>query len=100
MNNRLRLDLALLDRSLAADSLAEFYKQAWPMVEPATDLRWNWHLDVVCEYLEALAADGGLSRVIINLPPRFGKSILVSVIWPAWVWAKQPWGDVLKVVEI
>jgi predicted phage terminase large subunit-like protein len=91
MNNRLRLDLALLDRSLAADSLAEFYKQAWPMVEPATDLRWNWHLDVVCEYLEALAADGGLSRVIINMPPRFGKSILVSVIWPAWVWAKQPW---------
>ena len=91
MNNRLRLDLELLDRSLAADSLAEFYKQAWPVVEPATDLKWNWHLDVVCEYLEALAADGGLSRVIINMPPRFGKSILVSVIWPAWVWAKQPW---------
>ena len=89
-NNHLRLDLELLDRSLAQDSLAEFVKQAWPIVEPSTPLRWNWHLDVICEYLEALTAGDGINRLIINLPPRSGKSILASVMWPAWVWARQP----------
>lgn len=80
---------SLIDRSLAQDSLAEFVRQAWSVVEPHTALRWNWHLDVVCEYLEALAA-GDLTRVIINQPPRSGKSLLVSVFWPCWLWIKAP----------
>ena len=31
-----------------------------------------------------------LFRLIVNLPPRSGKSLLTSVLWPAWVWTKQP----------
>ena len=89
MNSRLKLDLILLDKSLAQDSLAEFLKQAWHIVEPATPIQWNWHLDAICEYLEAVAA-GDITRLIVNLPPRSGKSILASVMWPAWVWARQP----------
>jgi predicted phage terminase large subunit-like protein len=88
-NCNLKLDLRLLDRSLAQDSLAEFVRQAWHVVEPATNIQWNWHLDVICEYLEAVTV-GDINRLIINLPPRSGKSILASVMWPAWVWARQP----------
>ena len=88
--DRLKLDVNLIDMSLAQDSFAEFVRQAWHVVEPATPVLWNWHFDVLCEYLEAVAADDGITRLIINLPPRFGKSLLASVLWPAWVWIKQP----------
>ena len=88
--HKLKLNLALLDQSLAQASFADFVRQAWHIVEPATPLVWNWHLDVLCEYLEAVAADEGLKRLIINVPPRSGKSLLASVLWPAWVWAKHP----------
>jgi len=88
--NKLKLDLRLFDQSLAQASLAQFVKQAWHIVEPATPIVWNWHLDVICEYLEAVAAVGGIRRLIINLPPRSGKSLLASVLWPAWVWSKRP----------
>ena len=63
----LNLSLEAIDRSLAADSLAEFVNQAWPLIEPDTSLRWNWHLDAVCEYLEAVAG-GDIRRLLINVP--------------------------------
>src|SRR5215469_2096568 len=87
--NSLSLDLRLIDQALAQSSLVDFVKQAWPLVEPATAILWNWHLDLICEYLEAVT-DGDLTRLIINLPPRSGKSLLASVLWPAWVWCKRP----------
>src|SRR5438105_221931 len=88
--NSLKLNLDLIDRSLAQDSLAQFVQQAWRIVEPATALLWNWHLDALCEYLEAVSVDDGITRLIVNMPPRSGKSLLTSVLWPAWLWARRP----------
>ena len=85
----LKFNLALLDQSLAQDSLAEFVRQAWHIIEPTTPLLWNWHLDAICEHLEAVA-NADLLRLVVNLPPRSGKSLVTSVLWPAWVWTKQP----------
>ena len=75
-----------LKASLAKDSLVDFIEQAWPLVEPEADLYWNWHLDEVCDVLEAVTR-GDLKRVIFNVPPGTGKSLIVSVFWPAWEWA-------------
>ena len=83
-----RLELIMLAH--ATRSFAEFVRQAWHLVERTRRLQWNWHFDVLCEYLEALAADSDMTRLIINMPPRFGRSLLASVLWPAWVWASQP----------
>lgn len=69
-------------------SLAEFTRAAWEIIEPGTPLVWNWHLDTICGYLEAVAA-GHVRRLIINVPPGSMKSILVAVMFPAWVWARQ-----------
>ena len=44
--------IELIDRALAARSLADFSCQAWPILEPKTPLGWNWHIDLVCEWLE------------------------------------------------
>src|SRR6266852_9984463 len=86
--NALKFYLPLLDQSLARDSLAEFVRQAWHIIEPTTPLLWNWHLDAICEHLEAVA-NTDIFRLIVNLPPRSGKSLVTSVLWPAWVWTKQ-----------
>ena len=88
--NKLKLDLRLIDRSLAENSLAEFAKQSWPIIEPATALLWNWHLDLICEHLEQVAL-GKITRLIVNVPPRSMKSLLISIFFMCWMWATKPW---------
>src|SRR5262249_30647513 len=46
---------------------------------------------LVCEYLEAVTA-GECRHLLINLPPRSMKSLLVSVMWPTWEWIRRPGG--------
>ncbi len=67
---------------------AEFVRRAWPQVEPAP-LVWNWHLDAMCEHLEAVARRE-IRDLVINIPPGTSKSMLSSVLWPAWVWSLDP----------
>lgn len=43
----------------------------------------NWHHRVLAEALERVE-NGSLKRLIVNMPPRHGKSELVSVNFPAW----------------
>lgn len=69
--------------------LREFCKQAWPYLEPAQKLIWSWHLDAICDHLEAVTK-GQIQRLCINLPPRCSKSMFASVMWPAWVHTKEP----------
>ena len=77
-----------VDASIARDSLAQFVRRAWGIIEPGNILYWNWHLDVICKKLE-LCHLGKIKRLIINVPPGMGKSIL-GVMFNAWVWAKDP----------
>jgi predicted phage terminase large subunit-like protein len=73
----------------ARRSLAEFTRQAWHVIEPGVSLEWNWHLDAICEHLEAVTR-GEIRRLIINVPPGAMKSTLVCVMWPAWQWTHTP----------
>lgn len=75
----------------ARRSLAEFVKQAWPIIEPSTPLVWNWHLDVICNHVQALLEGRlGKQNLIINVPPGSMKSTIVSVCAPAWMWLHRP----------
>lgn len=82
-----RIDL--IDRVLAERSFSEFVDQAWPVLEPSTPFISNWHIDLLAEYLEAVA-DGEITRLIINVPPRSGKSLLATIFFPCWVWLRNP----------
>ena len=73
--------------ALQAD-LAEFCRASWPTLEPGVDMDWSWHYDLICEYL-TMVYERKIRRLIINISPRTAKSLIVSVIFPAWVWAKQ-----------
>jgi predicted phage terminase large subunit-like protein len=85
---QLHLQDALLTRQ-AEQSLRSYVAQAWPILEPATPFLSNWHIDYLIEHLEAVTA-GQLTRLLINIPPRYMKSILVSILWPTWEWIRNP----------
>jgi predicted phage terminase large subunit-like protein len=76
------------DRIRAKD-LKSFVHAAWPILEPASPLQWNWHLDLLCEYLTAVK-EGLFRRLIINVPPRSMKSLLCTVFYPVWRWCTEP----------
>ena len=78
-----------VNRELATRRLHEFIKQAWPIVEPATRLIWGWHLDAICEHLEAVTR-GQIRNLLITVPPRHMKSLAVSVFWMCWEWIQWP----------
>lgn len=73
---------------LEAD-FATFVKEAWHIIRPGMRLDWSWHYDLIAEYL-TMVYDRKITRLIINISPRTLKSLLVSVMWPVWVWTKQP----------
>lgn len=80
-----------LDRIEAEESLAAFVRMAWHVLEPGQPYVHGWHIDAVCEHLEAITdgeeIDGETyNRLLINIPPGTMKSMLVSVFWPAWEW--------------
>lgn len=80
------------DRIVLRNSLRLYIKKAWHVVEPSTVYLENWHIDLIAEHLEAVTA-GQIKRLLINMPPRYAKSTSVSVMWPTWVWAREPFGD-------
>jgi phage terminase large subunit-like protein len=87
-----------------------FVRDAWHVIEPGTALSWNWHMDHICDHLEAIACGvlGKYDRfvpyddrpaldaeryqkirnLVINVPPRSTKSIIISVMWPAHAWGE------------
>jgi predicted phage terminase large subunit-like protein len=69
--------------------LSGFVKEAWPILHPTTPYIHGWHIDAICQHLEAIS-DGRINRLLINVPPGTMKSLLVSVFWPAWEWTRNP----------
>lgn len=70
-------------------SLREYIQEAWHVVEPKTPYIHNWHIDAMCEHLEAVSR-GEIQYLVINIPPRYMKSLSVSVFWPTWEWTWWP----------
>ena len=85
-----RLGITLAEEAVAlGGSLRAFVPAAWHIVEPMTPYVPNWHIDAICDHLEALGRLE-IRRLLINIPPRHMKSLTVSVMWPAWLWTTRP----------
>lgn len=69
-------------------SLRRFAKDGWKYVDPSP-LVWGWHLDALCDHL-AYVTLGDIRFLEINIPPRMTKSLITSVIYPAWDWLHDP----------
>jgi len=85
----INVSLEAINAELAKRSLSEFIKQAWHVVEPGTPYIHGWHIDAICEHLEAVT-NGHIRNLLINMPPRHAKSLIVSVFWPVWEWLGNP----------
>ncbi len=68
--------------------LMAFVRYHWAVLEPETPLADGWPLWAICEHLEAVTF-GEITRLLINVPPGFMKSLLTDVFWPAWEWGPQ-----------
>jgi predicted phage terminase large subunit-like protein len=75
--------------ALLRTRLAAFTQKTFRTVDPGATYLHNWHIDLIAEYLEACTRRE-IKRLIINIPPRYLKSISVSVAWPAWLLGKNP----------
>lgn len=53
------------------------------MARKGAELKHNWHQDVVCAALERVVI-GDIKRLIINIPPRSGKTELAVINFMAW----------------
>lgn len=74
---------------LCRQDFTAFLRKAWPWVSGGDLLDWNWHFDAMAYKLE-LIADGDLQKLIINIPPRNGKSKTISVCWVAFMLGLDP----------
>jgi predicted phage terminase large subunit-like protein len=66
-----------------------FVREAWPVIEPGRPFVPGWHLDCIAEHLSAVH-EGQISRLLVNMPPRHGKSSLISSLWTAWLLLNNP----------
>ena len=77
------------ERRAYLDSLYLFVKKFWPIVEPEHVFKSNWHIRELCGLLQQFSSDES-ARILINVAPGTMKSLLISVFYPAWLWAKDP----------
>jgi len=94
--------LYILEKELYGRSLFEFFKACTKVLEPSTNWSYNWHLQYVSTILqkefERIERNEPKEKdLIINLPFRSGKSLLVSVIFPAWCLMKNPTMAILNI---
>lgn len=87
--NRSRIYKEQLLRQQASNSLYEFIKQAWPQIEKGAPFVGGWHIQALCEHLEALYR-GEIKNLLVNIPPRSTKTITCSSMFPSWVWINDP----------
>ena len=84
----LDVDLVQFDRDYVARfGLYGFVRRAWIEVTGAP-LIDSELVREICSHLQAVSR-GESDRMLINLPPGTGKSLIADVIWPAWEWAEQ-----------
>src|SRR5262245_5464626 len=88
---RLALACRTLEKKEKAEhleaSLSNFVREAWPAIDPA-EYQPCWTIDALCEHLQAVS-EGQIRNLLVNIPPRCGKTTIASVCYPAWTWAQS-----------
>ena len=77
------------EREHLSTSFKDFIRGAWAVMRPDNPFIPNWHIDAICEHLEAVST-GEIKRLQIWIPPQSMKSYCVSILWPAWEWTTRP----------
>lgn len=73
----------LAARRKARSSLLAFTQYTFPQYRP------NWHHELLCDYLDRFVS-GEIKRLMVMMPPRNGKSELISRRLPAYMLGRDP----------
>lgn len=76
------------EKALCEKSFYYFFKIGWRFINPEKFVD-DWHLKTICDHLQEVY-EGKTTRLIINIPPRCGKSLISTVFFPVWCWVKNP----------
>ena len=78
---------------LRSDFYAFVHRSALEL-HPSLAFLPNWHLEVICQKLDAVRR-GEIKRLIITIPPRHLKSIAGSVCLPAYILGHDPTAQII-----
>lgn len=76
------------EKNFCESSFYNFISQAWIHIE-GKEFIPGWHVRAISEHLEALYRLE-IRNLIINIPPRCGKSLISAVCFPAYLWTLDP----------
>ena len=84
-----------VQRRLFEVSFFEFVKWAAKQLEPQTDFKWGFYHEYICDILQEETIriknkEPKKKNIIINVPFRSSKSLIVSVFYPIWSWIVNP----------
>ena len=74
--------------ALCRRDFSVFFQRAWREIE-GQDYAHNWHIDCLAEYLQA-CYEGRCNKLIVNVPPRTAKTMLVNICYTAWLLGQDP----------
>ena len=66
-----------------------FIRMSFDLLMHGEPLLMNWHIEAMAHHLKQVRL-GRIKRLIINLPPRYLKSLVTSVAFPAFVLGHDP----------
>src|SRR4051812_18944502 len=88
-------DVALFNAILRADFVSFVYR-CFLHLNPGAPFLPNWHIQAIAYQLERVRR-GELTRLIINMPPRYLKSITVSVAFSAFLLGLAPTRRIISI---
>ena len=94
--------LIRLEAELGKRNFYQFFCMATKVLYPSITWDYNWHFRYIADLLQneierIILKEPKDKDYIVNLPFRSGKSILISIIFPCWVWIKNPTLSIITV---
>ena len=78
-----------IEKEIYNNSLNYFIERSFYIINQGQKFINNWHIGAISEALNEVY-NGNIKRLLINMPPRYLKSVCVSVAFPAWILGKDP----------
>lgn len=84
-----------LERNVYKESYFEFFKFAFGVLYPNEPYEDNFHVKYLCDILQAEVfrikrREAKTTDLVVNIPPRSSKTLIFSVVFPAWCWLHIP----------
>lgn len=75
---------------VAVEDLGAFARLLWPVLEPQRKMRWHWYHQLLAREIQSHYLGNDRKPLVVCMPPRTGKSALVSIFGPAWLLLRRP----------